>query len=146
MATEKTFLEWVEFHERKWGIEQYPGRPALRDLLSCSIVAMWRVGKRFMLSVHSKSDELNDLVTGLITGTIENPDGKTLYKIYFNREPIEFRIKIVSPKPDDSPATLHAPENDKRSPKPVRKLPVLPGRNVALLPGRKVVIARTKKR
>jgi len=101
MATEKTFLELVEFHERKWGTEQYPGRPALKELLNTQIVAMWRSGKRFMLSVHTKADELNELVTGLITGQVENPERRTLHKIYVNQEPIDFKIRIISNKAAD---------------------------------------------
>lgn len=97
--TEKTFLELVEFHERKWGTEQYAGRPALTELLHSPIVAMWRSGKRFMLSVYTKADELNDLVMGLVTGQIENPEQRILHKIYVHQQPMDFRIKIVSNKP-----------------------------------------------
>src|SRR5258708_7789693 len=104
MNTQATFIELVELHERKWGTQAYPGRPSLQALMTTPIVALWTFKKRFVFSVHAKAQDLNDIVDNLVrTGEYFSPTGEhtflhecRLSKIFVNRMPIEFKIRIVA--------------------------------------------------
>ena len=111
-SSEPTFMQLVEFHERKWGTEQYLGRPTLQQLMNSQIVVMWRVGKRFIFNIYSDAQELNDLVLGLLTGQLDDP--RKLAKIFVNQEPLDFRVKIISaPKQKLPEARLNLPQPEK---------------------------------
>ena len=36
-----TFIEHVQLHERLWGMETYPGRATLEEILSAPVAALW---------------------------------------------------------------------------------------------------------
>src|SRR5437868_1801724 len=96
MTPNPTFMELVQLHERKWGETQYPGRPSLDELLNGYIVVMWSIDKRFIFTIHQNAGEVNTLVFGLITGNVHDPLNRKLARIFVNREPIDFRIKIIT--------------------------------------------------
>ena len=100
------FLDLVQLHERKWGEVQYPGRPALADLMSAPIVVMWTCKGRFMFTVHQSADQVNELVFNVATG--ENAGTMRDWKlgmIYVDQRPLKFKIKIVSDAPEAKTAS-----------------------------------------
>jgi hypothetical protein len=41
---QKSFLDYVQQHERSWGDKLYPGRPSLASIMASPIVVFWRTG------------------------------------------------------------------------------------------------------
>ncbi len=88
MNTTSAFMELIQAHERGWAMEQYPGRPALADMLSRPVVVFWsgddKSGKgRFTISVHNHVDELNDLCLSMILAGKATPaSGRKLVRIF----------------------------------------------------------------
>ena len=37
----KDFMAYVQAHERQWGMDTYPDRPALESILKARVVAFW---------------------------------------------------------------------------------------------------------
>lgn len=108
MGLDIKFLDLIQLHERKWGETQYPGRPALTDLMKCLIVCVWTFKGRFMFTVHREANEVNELVYNVLTG--ENvgvmADWK-LAKIFVNQEPIKFKLRIVGDSSDPTKSSEH---------------------------------------
>ncbi len=96
LMADPTLIDLIELHERKWGERRYAGRPALSDLMSLPIVAVWRSGKRFMLSAHRAADDLNAIIFAIVTGKDANPQDRRLAMVYFEKRLIPFTVKIVS--------------------------------------------------
>lgn len=116
---ENAFMEIVQLHERSWGMDQYPGRPTLSDLLSSPIVIMWTGGNtrpaasiggkritepqsaqpRFMLSIHHKIEELNEVLLGMIVAGKVTPNSqRKISRIFVNKKPVKItgvRLMIV---------------------------------------------------
>jgi len=147
-----TLTDLIQLHERKWGEYQYPDRPTLDQLLTGYVIAVWIVGKRFIFSVHNDAQELNDVITRVITG---QSDERKLARVFVNRVEYEFRVGIIPPRrrlarvTPVSKATIALNRPPKISPGQPSPLPPepgkrhgqhLPGRQVDLLPGRKVKI------
>jgi DNA-directed RNA polymerase subunit RPC12/RpoP len=141
MGKPSTFLELVELHERKWGTLQYPGRPTLTDLMTSPIVAVWAIDdKRFIFSAHAYQGELDDLVSNVLIGKID--DGRKLAQIFVGQQPAQFHAGITyqiedngkqpqaAQKPGEyilPPGVIRTPAGDKL--KPGRHSNWLPGRN-----------------
>src|SRR5688572_9332270 len=105
MNKEKTFIELVQLHERAWGTETYPNRPDLNALLTKPVVVMWvttdpKAKDRYLFSVHDNANELNDMVTGMITLTRTNLAGsRKISKIFIQQQSVKFGVKIAIEKP-----------------------------------------------
>lgn len=122
-----SFMELVELHERKWGTKQYPGRPTLSQLMRCPFVALWSISGRFILTVHGTPHELNELVYQAITGQLQEMPDRKLVKVFYEQRPMDFRVRLVSHKPQDAPKPPDkpAPRSIQQRPEPelVRHLP-----------------------
>jgi len=163
MKTEATFTELVELHERTWGTKRYRGRPSLDQLLNSFIVVMWGMDQTFKLSVHQDAAEVNNIIHGLLTGGIANPNNRKLLRIFVNQEPIKFKIKIIAERREGRPLQQVlsdlVPLNRQADVVPLKNQPelvplpkhpgskygeALPGRKAPILPGRKAEILKTR--
>jgi hypothetical protein len=105
MNNNSAFMELVQLHERMWGMEQYPGRPSLADLLSRPIVVMWSGDdkpvtktipvdspRRFTFSVHDDVDDLNEILLGMIiAGKVTPTPYRRLSKLYVKQKPVDIK-------------------------------------------------------
>ena len=71
MSVSAAYMELVQAHERGWGMDQYPGRPTLAEMLGRPVVVFWtgddKTGKgRFTVSVHDRVEELNEILLNMI--------------------------------------------------------------------------------
>ena len=121
MSIDPAFMELVQAHERTWGLEQYPGRPSLAQLLSSPVVVMWSQQARthdeptrnaeptpskFLLTAHQSVDELQDIVLSMILASKVVADSKRrIFRIYVRQKAVEIRgvQLIVSEKADGRP-------------------------------------------
>jgi hypothetical protein len=102
--SEPRLIDIIQLHERKWGEQQYYGRPSLATLMVAPIVAVWKTDNRFMLSAHREADELNDIVTAIIVGKEPNPHNRKLIRIFANHRLVPFTLRIVA-IPESQPAS-----------------------------------------
>jgi hypothetical protein len=110
MSIDTNFMELVQLHERSWGMEQYPGRPSLSEVLSSPVVVMWtgeiksavypsrrvsesqNVPSRFMFSAHKHVDELNEVLLNMIMSSKATPStSRRLMRIFLNQKPIKIK-------------------------------------------------------
>jgi hypothetical protein len=107
MTLESAFMEIVQLHERTWGLEQYPGRPTLTQLLNSPVIVMWShelraaadaarpaagTPSKFLLTAHKNVEELNDLVLGMILSSRVVADTKRrIFQLYVHQKPVEIR-------------------------------------------------------
>ncbi len=95
MSINSGYMELIQAHERSWGMDQYPGRPSLADLLSRPIVVFWsgddKTGKgRFTISVHESADELNDIILNMILASKVTPSStRRLSRIFVKQKPVK---------------------------------------------------------
>jgi len=104
------FMELVQLHERMWGMEQYPQRPSLANLIGAPIVAMWVSGERraadvkratsatperFMLTCHQTFEELDALVTSVVvSGSASFAAYWKLSRLYVNQKPVKVVVQV----------------------------------------------------
>lgn len=141
MAQDVGFMELVEIHERRWGTKGYPGRPTLKEIMECPIIAVWSHAGGFTLSAHESPEHINQVVTHLFTET--SLDNRRLVKIFYNREVMPFTLQVVRVKEtppeaarQDDPPPAPRRFTDIKEVGPARYGQSAPARN-QLLPGRK---------
>jgi hypothetical protein len=67
----KNLTEYAQAHERMWGKNTYPGRPALVDILKSPIVAFWidstsRDKQRHFVTLHADLKPIQDYFSTLV--------------------------------------------------------------------------------
>lgn len=91
-----SFIDMVQQHEREWGNERYPQRPALADLLSAKVVAWWRKEDdeketRLMASVHDNLDMLNKYATRMLLHSRHAPIQRRLAMVHIHQKKAAIR-------------------------------------------------------
>lgn len=96
----RELIDRVQEHERAWGNEGYPDRPALADILNAPVVAFWHVvkaGKPAERQIITLHDDLSALeqwyVKTVMRSAIVLPD-RLLAAAYVNGRRV--RIKDVT--------------------------------------------------
>jgi hypothetical protein len=126
--TEPTFTDYVELHERKWGEQQYLGRPNLKQLLNVPIVAMWKNGKRFKFSVHASTNSLLQAIQAVLFGAVNEEESRSLYKIFYHHQEQTLSINISLDSQTEAQSTTAADQVSVEDSSP-RILDVNPQRN-----------------
>ncbi|HRE49131.1 MAG TPA: hypothetical protein PLD47_15490 [Aggregatilineales bacterium] len=122
------FMELVQYHERVWGMEQYPQRPTMAELFQKPIVIMWAESSptktnparttlsaaqklasgemvdRFMFSCHESENDLNSLLLGMIMANAKTSplmSNRRIAKIYWKQKEVKVRnLRLVIDKLD----------------------------------------------
>ncbi|MBL8157114.1 MAG: hypothetical protein JNM70_23275 [Anaerolineae bacterium] len=90
------FMGHVQLHERAWGLDKYPDRPTLDDILKARIVAFWRAKTSdagYRITLHESGDAIVDYINTLLFKTPVHPPDRRLVKLFVEKE--EVRIKGV---------------------------------------------------
>lgn len=93
---QSVFMGHVQLHERAWGMDKYPDRPGLDDILKARIVAFWRVkntDEGYRITLHESGDEIVDYINKLLFETPVHPPDRRLVKLFIEQQ--EVRIKGV---------------------------------------------------
>ncbi|MGB7342050.1 MAG: hypothetical protein WBC91_24355 [Phototrophicaceae bacterium] len=97
----ENFIEYAQHHERVWGIDDYPQRPSLADMLNADIVVFWQLlgpeniqNKRFRVTLHDTLDEIEDYYTQITFSTEIDPPKERIHRIWRNQK----RIRITDVK------------------------------------------------
>lgn len=101
-------MELVQHHERGWGLEQYPERPTLIDLLNQPVVVFWSgmdksPQQRLTASIHSSVDELNHVLLKLILASKTTPtSAQRLFRLFVNKQIVEVKgISLILDNPQE---------------------------------------------
>jgi hypothetical protein len=105
------FMELIQAHERSWGMEQYPGRPTLAELLHRPVVVFWvdldktKTSKgRYIVTVHNTVDELNPILLDMILAGKVTPSAmRRLSRIYIKQKAVKItQLQLILSEADKS--------------------------------------------
>lgn len=95
-----SFMDYVQHHERVWGVEQYPNRPTLAQILAAPVVVFWqKIGpenlqnRRFKVRLHDNLDEIEAFYTSMIFNKFVNAPTEQIHRIFQNGK--RLKIKFV---------------------------------------------------
>lgn len=96
MEAKDSFMQYIELHERAWGMDKYPDRPSLQQLLTAPVVAFWYLydkrESRYIATLHKDLAELNAYVSRIVVhnSKVRMPE-RRLTKLFVNRKPVIIR-------------------------------------------------------
>lgn len=98
--TDETFMAYVQNHERAWGMDTYPGRPRLDEILNAWIVAFWYPTRRrepgFRITLHRDIDEIQQHVTELVLHSNTRPPERRLARLFVNKKQVKVKgVRLV---------------------------------------------------
>lgn len=104
----KAFMEFVQYHERSWGDEDYPSRPDLIDILRSPVCVFWQElgnqSNRYTVSLHHDMREIEEYMAQLIFRRNNIAPDKRLVRIFTNAKPTRIKgIKIIFETQDTDP-------------------------------------------
>lgn len=92
------FIEYVQYHERVWGVENYPQRPSLAEILQADIVVFWQKlgpenlqNKRYRITLHNSLQSIEDYYTKLVFRSQIQPPEERIHRIWRNQK----RVRIT---------------------------------------------------
>jgi hypothetical protein len=63
---ETEFMQYVQLHERVWGVRKYKGKPSLSKILASPIVIFWKQehsdGAIYTVTLHEKYEDIEMLL------------------------------------------------------------------------------------
>lgn len=116
----ENFMDYVQYHERVWGNEQYPNRPKLQEILDASVVVFWQdIGmenlqnRRFEVTLHDKLDEIEESISKALQRTHNDYLEKRIHRIFKNGVRINIkRIRIEFEEADSQETLVSKAEDD----------------------------------
>ncbi|MEL6308736.1 MAG: hypothetical protein AAFV98_03970 [Chloroflexota bacterium] len=94
----ESFIEYVQYHERVWGVEDYADRPSLADMLNAEIVVFWQKlgpenlqNKRYRVTLHDTLQAIEDYYTKLVFRSQIEPPTERIHRIWRNQK----RVRIT---------------------------------------------------
>lgn len=94
----ENFIEYVQHHERVWGVEHYPQRPSLADMLGADIVVFWQLlgpeniqNQRFRVTLHDTLNEIENYYTKIVFRSQIDPPKERIHRIWRNQK----RIRVT---------------------------------------------------
>jgi hypothetical protein len=89
------FIDYVQLHERIWGLQNYPNRPSLAAILQARVVALWypldadqqkKGGSgdepRFIITLHDDFDAVQEYVSRIVFRLQVAVPKQRLWKIF----------------------------------------------------------------
>lgn len=99
----ETFMEYVQSHERVWGVENYLNRPDLVDILDAPVVVFWQKfgpdnaqNQKFKITLHDNLDAIKDHYTKMLFRANIDPPTERIHRIFHQKK----RVIIQSVKVD----------------------------------------------
>jgi len=109
----QSFMDYVQHHERSWGVEEYEGRPNLIDILRAPVSVFWQEtpeAERLTITLHDDMSEIEEYMTRLLfrrNGTIPK---KRIARIFTGGKATRIKgIRIVF-ELEDNPSSM--PDSD----------------------------------
>lgn len=91
-------IDYVQDHERAWGMETYNGRPDLGEILKSPVVVFWDTmgdnDKRPIITLHNDLKELEAHFSKMIFRSSVKPPKERVLAIYQDNKPV--RVKGVT--------------------------------------------------
>lgn len=97
MGPGESFMSYVQLHERAWGMDSYPNRPKLEDILQAKYVAFWASTTRndpgYRITLHEDGAEINRYLTELVLHSKTRIPDRRLARLFIEKK--QYRIKGV---------------------------------------------------
>lgn len=96
----KNFVDYVQAHERMWGQDSYPDKPALNDILNARVVAFWidanrANGKKHIITLHDNLEPIQDYLQTMVRRLAVSFPSRRLAFLFADKQEIELSIKLV---------------------------------------------------
>ena len=86
------FMNYVELHERSWGMDSYKDRPKLEAILQAPVVAFWRPAERgesrHIITLYDSVDELNEELSSMLLHSSTRPIKHRLFRLFYKQKRI----------------------------------------------------------
>lgn len=93
------FIEYVQHHERLWGVENYKDRPSLADMFGADIVVFWQLlgpenlqNQKFRVTLHDTLDEIERYYTKMVFRSQIQPPKERIHRIWRKQK----RVRITN--------------------------------------------------
>lgn len=89
MGQLKTFMDYVQLHERTWGTENYANRPDLGAILASPVVVFWDIGDengRHKATLHPDLSDVEKHLLRLLIGARKDPPKQHIAEIFQNQK------------------------------------------------------------
>ncbi len=93
----RSFIDYVQDHERAWGDAQYTDRPSLADILQAKVVVFWQLqgDERPIISLYDTLTAVEQYLSQVLFRLHVNPPKTRLVRIFEDQQLIRIRgIKI----------------------------------------------------
>jgi hypothetical protein len=85
------FLDLVQLHERAWGVERYPQRPSLQQIMESPFVTFWSPVKqdrkeRMTIRLYDSIGQIEEYFVRLIFRSAVHLPETRLMRIYFQQK------------------------------------------------------------
>lgn len=95
----KKLIEYLQAHERTWGTDTYPGRPALEDVLKSPVVAFWLDaakggGRRHVITLHDDVRPIQEYIALLVRRLPVGFPARRLKFIFINGQEMRIGVKV----------------------------------------------------
>lgn len=91
----RSFMDYVQDHERDWGNETYDNRPGLAAILTSPVVVFWKPNpddihneKRLKITLHNDTEDLERILTRLMFITRQEPPDERIYAVFQDQQRI----------------------------------------------------------
>lgn len=97
---DESFTSYVELHERAWGMDSYPGRPKLEDILSARVVALWHSSTKrepgYRITVYDDIKEVNQHIMDLVLHSKTESPQRRLFRLFIDKEMAKIKgLKVL---------------------------------------------------
>lgn len=89
MGNPKTFMDYVQHHERTWGTENYTNRPDLGAIIGSPVVVFWDMGDdsdRYKVTLHPDLSDVEKHLLRLLIGARKEPPKQRMVEIFQNQK------------------------------------------------------------
>lgn len=105
MGSPKSFMDYVQHHERTWGTENYTNRPDLGTIIGSPVVVFWDAGDdegRYKITLHSDLSDVEKHLLRMLIGARKEAPKQRIVEIFQNQKRMVISgVKITLKEADD---------------------------------------------
>jgi len=101
----KSFMDYVQHHERTWGTNNYTERPGLGDIMGSPVVAFWKHNDDdglFRITLHDDLAEIEKYFLRMLFTSQSGAMDQKLSRVYKNQKRMAIKgVKIEFDETDE---------------------------------------------
>lgn len=96
----RSFMDYVQAHERNWGTKGYAGRPDLSEILSAEVVVFWQYDEEkdepWRITLHEDTDDVERYLLRLLLKSQSQPLNQRFVRVFRNQKRLTISgVKII---------------------------------------------------